>query len=58
MKNFKMDVLFVDEAGETGFVGTITLKAKNLKEAREKALDELWDPRLEAASCSPLVMLR
>lgn len=39
------------ENGEETNLGTVTLAAPNKSEAQRKAHDELWDPRLDAASC-------
>lgn len=41
-----------NEAGEETTLGTVTVAAGSQKGARQKAHKELWDPRLDAASCT------
>jgi hypothetical protein len=41
--------------GETHPIGSVTVQAQNEEEAKKIGMDELWDGRLDAASCIPTV---
>lgn len=46
-------VYALSEERETALVGSAHIEAPNKKSASELAIEELWDPRLDCASCSP-----
>ena len=55
-KLFRAIVHSVDlDGNDEIYLGVTNVRAADQNEARQKALDEFWDPRLDAASCSPRV---
>lgn len=55
---YQTDVYYTDEHNETHFLGSCFVEAGSRMEARYKALDELWDTRLDSASCVPSIAVR
>jgi len=54
LKFFQVNCLYADETGAVvGSLGMVTVEAPNEKAAIAEAMERRWDPRLEAASCSP-----
>lgn len=54
MRFFQVNCLYADETGEVvGNLGMVTVEAADEKAAIAEAMDRRWDPRLDAASCSP-----
>ena len=50
---YKVSVYALSDEKETALVGSISIEAPNKRSASELAIEELWDPRLDCASCSP-----
>lgn len=50
---YKGNFYFRDEAGALHFLGTFKVRAATQVDAQHLVLDQYWDPRLDAASCSP-----
>lgn len=50
---FKVVAYYVDEDGVRHFLNKGTFFSESPQDARECAMQAWWDPRLEAASCSP-----
>lgn len=51
MNRYQVTLFVVAESGEETILGTVTVQAISREEAERLAVDELWDPRLDAASC-------
>lgn len=56
--SYQVHVSGVSEEGEVFEVGEGTVKANSAREAEAKAVDELWDRRLDIAGCQPRVRAR
>ena len=52
MANYRVTVIAVADDGEETELGTTTVVAETKADAQAKAMDELWDSRLDSASCS------
>ena len=48
---FSVAVHAIGETGEEAFVGVISIDAGTAREARDRAIEALWDERLSCASC-------
>ena len=53
---YKVFVYALSEDKEIALVGSTKVEAPNKKSASKLAMEELWGPRLDCASCSPRVM--
>lgn len=53
MKRYWVTLFCVDENGEKRLMGSGRYYAESEADAEECAIQNWWDPRLEAASCSP-----
>jgi hypothetical protein len=53
MKKYKVQVGFLDEDYVMHSLGVMVVEAETAKEAKGKAIDKLYDFRLDSASCSP-----
>lgn len=57
MKRYLVTIVAVGDDGSRSSLGSVEVVAADDDEARNKALDELWDNRLDAASCTPAFTL-
>lgn len=48
---FSVAVHAIGETGEEAFVGVMSIDAPTAREARDRAIEALWDERLSCASC-------
>jgi len=53
MKRYKGHLYWRDEDGKLGYISKFDERASDQKEAERKVLDNYWDDRLDAASCTP-----
>ena len=57
MMKYKVFVYALSEDKEMALVGSTDVEAPNEKSASELAIEELWNPRFDCASCSPRVIV-
>jgi hypothetical protein len=58
MNKYRVNFGYADERGVTHITNSGVFFANSEADARECAMTSWWDPRLEAASCSPICETR
>lgn len=54
---FDVAVFYRDEDEKQHFIGAVVVPGPKASQARSQALDKLWDPRLDCASCVPVTQI-
>lgn len=55
---YRVKVYAQAETGESVFLGSKLVESSDARSAQTQAIDELWDPRLTCASCSPKAIIQ